>query len=178
MKGLPTLVLCFCTVGAVILLSCNGAEGQGSGSGDALSGPPVIDAHFHTRMPRKCSKVTKPPNASQAEALVQCHDESESMAQINLKTNVKVEIGAARSFNPRIDSDWNDIDPSAKVYPIRGRSVLYICDSNLNIGCSVFTSVDESSGACWKTSFGDWICSLPPSPSQQAKYQQPGPTTY
>jgi hypothetical protein len=171
------LVRCLWAVGAVLLLSCNGAEGQGSGSGDALSGPPVFNEHFHMRNPRKCTDVTKPPNASQAAALVQCHDESATAAQIFLRTNVKVEMGAARAFNSSVDSGWNDIDPSAKVYPIRGHLTNYICDSNPNIGCSVFTGDNWTTGACWKTSFGNWTCTLAPSIEHQAN-QQPGPTTY
>ena len=178
MRGLRTLVLCLCSACAIITLSCSGADGQGSGSGDALSGPPEMDARFHTRKPRKCAKVTKPPNPSQAAVLAQCYDESETQTEIHLVTNVKLDMGAARSFNPRIDSGWQDIDPSAKVYPLRGHLVSYLCSSDPQFACSVFTSDDEGSGACWKTSFGDWRCILPLAPNFNAKHKQPGPTTY
>jgi hypothetical protein len=178
MKGLRPLALLFCTAVAVVLLSCNGAEGQGSGSGDAISGPPQMDALFHTRKPRKCAKVTKPPNVSQATALAQCDAEGETQTEIDLVTNVQLEMGAPRSFNPRLDSGWNDIDPSANVYPTRGHLVRYNCSSDPQFACSVFTADDEGSGACWKTSFGDWRCRLPLAPNFTAKHRQPGPTTY
>ena len=171
------LVLCSLTFCGLILLACSGAEGQGSGTGAELSGPPVFNEHFHMREPRKCTDVTKPPNASQAAALVQCHDESMSPSQIFLRTNVKVEMGSPRAYNPNVDSGWNDIDPSAKVYPIRGHLTNYICDSNPNIGCSVFTGDNATTGACWKTSFGNWTCTLAPSLEHQEN-QKPGPTTY
>jgi hypothetical protein len=85
---------------------------------------------------------------------------------------LQVEVRKGRPFQGGGLSDINmtDIDPSMPVYPIRGSYEQYSCknidpkDPNgwpdkpgKNCLCS---HIPKATGACWKTSFGDWKCSL------------------
>ena len=66
-------------------------ESAAQAADPALSGPPGFSQKWQTRLPRECSKVTSPPNASQAAALVQCTMEYQSSQVISLMQEVKVE---------------------------------------------------------------------------------------
>src|ERR1700733_6668024 len=83
-------VIAACLVSAFVLASCgkgsSGAAGT-SGGNDADAGPPVINAAFGARMPRKCNPVKHVPNQAEAAALAQCATENG---------------GEAGAFNPMI----------------------------------------------------------------------------
>ena len=57
-----------------------------------------------------------------------------------------------------------DADVTQPVYPLRGSFDSYMCTATLpnrNSGHNcMMTHFPDASGACWKTTFGDWECSL------------------
>ena len=64
----------------------------------------------------------------------------------------------------------HDVDPSEPVYPIRGSYLMYQC-SNIAPGhpwqsvyaagknCTIYDH-KQAVGSCWKTTFGDWKCTM------------------
>lgn len=176
-----TLASCICLFG---LIACSSSQGSLAQAADAnLSGPPVMSPKWQTRLPRECSKVTTPPNASQAAALVQCTMEYQSSQVVSLMQEVKVEVGGARPFAAG-DSTLRQIDPASNVYPIRGSEKLFLCGQvlesimhNTGTNCSYF-DFSKAEGRCWKTTFGDWKCSMAGGGDGSQIQKQPGPTTY
>ena len=81
-----------------------------------------------------------------------------------LVTDVNIEVGKGRPFNPANDS-FNSIDPSQLVYPIRGTYVGWQCSVLGSIGGVAGKNCARSSGptiggSCYKDAFGDWHCNL------------------
>jgi hypothetical protein len=176
-------VLAFCLSLISLLILTGSREPTAQAAEPDLSGPPVFSQKWQTRLPRECSKVTNPPNALQAAALVQCTMEYQSSQVISLMQEVKVEVGGPRPFIAE-DSSFSQIDPSSKVYPIRGSEKMYLCGSvienvshNTGKNCSYFAQT-KAEGRCWKTKFGDWRCSLAGGGDGTQTQNQPGPTTY
>lgn len=152
--------------------------GLGANSGGALlaggpatdlSGPPVYSAKYGTRLPRVCSKVTSPPNGSQATALAQCQAEglNTTTQSIILVTDLTVEMGSPRDFMPGADNFLRDIDTRAKVYPLRGQSTRWDCGQvnagNVGKNCMTWPRVEGEStgqGSCWYTLFKEWKCTM------------------
>lgn len=109
--------------------------------------------------------------------------EYESSQLVAPVQEVKVEVGGPRPFVAE-DSAFREIDPSAKVYPIRGSDILYKCGPviedvlhNGGKNCSYFLQA-KAEGRCWKTKFGDWRCSLAGGGNGTHILNQPGPTSY
>ncbi len=179
------MALCLSSLSILGFVGCRGRGVQASGgSGASLSGPPVFRAQWQTRAPRECAKVTSPPNAAQAAALVQCTMDSESSQGVQLMQDVKVEMGGGRPFLIGSDEMLESIDPSAKVYPIRGSETFYTCIQVDNVmnnkgkNCS-YQQWPKSEGRCWRTKFNDWKCSMAAGGGgPQMISGQPGPTTY
>jgi hypothetical protein len=173
--------LCLSTIGLLALPGYRESTAQAAGAD--LSGPPFFSQKWETRQPRECSKVTSPPTAAQAAALVQCTMEYQSSQVVSLMQDVKVEVGGARPFMAE-DSAFSQIDPAGKVYPIRGSEKMYLCGPVLESvmhsqgkNCSYFVQ-SKAEGRCWKTKFGDWRCSLAGGGDGTQTQNQPGPTTY
>lgn len=127
-------------------------------------------ARYGARDPRTCSSTKDPakgaPSPAQAAQYVTCNAEHVSGDMLFLAENVKVEIGRARRYNPNDDLNMNDVDPSQPVYPIRGSLTGYGCNPvdnsilhNAGKNCLV-TRQPNAKGLCYKTTFGDWKCSL------------------
>ncbi len=136
-----------------------------------------IGSKYAARDPVTCSSTKEPakgaPSAQQAANYVRCHDEGEdSFHHLILEQDVKVEIGKGRPFQGGRLSDINmhDVDPSELVYPIRGSYMMYQC-SNIAPGdpwqsiyaagknCAIYDH-KNAVGSCWKTTFGDWKCTM------------------
>ncbi len=180
-----TLKLLLC-ISTVILLANAGCKKEvvaaaAQSSVSDLSGPPKMSAKWGTRLPRECTQVTSPPNASQAAALVQCTMEAESRDMVILIQDVKVQLGGPRSFGEAADTGLQDLDVSAKIIPLRGSQTMYQCGEVRFYGkgtqCSAFL-YPKSEGRCWKTKFGDWKCNLAGGPGAQQLTKQPGPVAY
>jgi hypothetical protein len=160
------------------------AEANGSGSAENMSGPPTFNATYQVRNPRVCAKVTSPPSTAQATALVQCSAEADTTGSaspaIILATDLQVEIGHPRNYIPGTDNR-EDIDPSAMVYPIRGQGTRWSCGAVPEYpegqNCMKWPAGPGGQGACWKTTFGDWQCTMSIGSTNWVARQK-GPTTY
>jgi len=92
-----------------------------------------------------------------------------------------VEVGAPRNFMLSTDS-WSDIDPSAKVYPLRGKGAMWQCSAvsptyPAGENCYKYPATAGGQGSCYKTTFGDWTCHMTTGGPRQLQHQK-GPTTY
>jgi len=163
-----TLNLTFVLVAITIFapLGCNSAGGQGAGATAAgdLSGPLVMLPQYQGRAPRTCKKVTSPPSAAQAPAMVQCAMDSLDPTGLTLTQDIKLDMGASRRFVYNTDAGLAGIDLNAQVYPLRGSYTWYFCrtiGNGVPAGAScVKNVVPVAQGWCWKTSFGDWSCKM------------------
>jgi hypothetical protein len=149
--------------------------------GWAHVGQAQTESRFGSRSPRTCRNVTTSPNAQQAAALIQCGYERTSHDFISLVEQVRVELGGARPFNSFADGYATDIDASAKVLPIRGSSITYMCGaisdmapSNRGKNC-VTERNPEAKGICWRTTFKDWRCSMMQVIGSQKAFDQAPP---
>jgi len=129
-----------------------------------------LGAKYGTREPTSCTEMTAPANgalsAAQATQYLKCTTELESGQQLYLLEDVIVQVATkGRPYNPHNDS-MPEIDTDQPIYAIRGSFVRYQCsrpdaDIMQNVGrnCS---SVDQpnAAGNCWKTTFGDWRCTM------------------
>lgn len=163
----------------------NDVQAAGKGSTSEVSGAPTFNETYQARNPRICAKVTSPPSAAQATALVQCSTESDTTGSstplITLITDLEVEIGSPRNFMPGPDY-WSNIDPSAKVYPIRGHGTMWQCSPvpqyPAGQNCVSYPAAGSTGqGTCFKTTFGDWTCKMPTGGPRQVQKQK-GPTVY
>ena len=139
------------------------------GSGAALSQVDVV-AVYQTRAPRTCPSRAEPssgpPTLEQARQYFICDSEIVAFDGLHLLTDVTLQIGSGRRFNPEIDSVLDGADPAQTVYPIRGTYTDYTCflphdatylggGAGKNCHRAVFVG---TTGACYRTSFGDWHC--------------------
>jgi hypothetical protein len=181
------LTVCLFAASLVGLAGCtsNGAESSSGGSAADVSGPPTFNQTYQVRNPRACGHVKSPPNAAQAAALVQCSTESDTTGSatpmITLVGELEVEVGAPRNFMLSTDS-WSDIDPSAKVYPLRGKGAMWQCSAvsptyPAGENCYKYPATAGGQGSCYKTTFGDWTCHMTTGGPRQLQHQK-GPTTY
>jgi len=121
-----SLALCLSPFLLFAPLGCKSAGGQASatGGGSDLSGPPVFDAVYQARLPRKCATVTKPPSAGQAVVLAQCSmealDGTMGGGNLSLAQDIKLQMGTPRAFLYSTDSGLEGVDTEAKLIPLRG----------------------------------------------------------
>jgi hypothetical protein len=161
----------------------------GSG-GDVTSlspAAPTFNQQYQTRNPRVCAAVTHVPSQAEATIMVQCNYEANSRLtgsspSLFLATDVVVQMGSARRYDPNMDDQKSDIDPSGRVYPLRGSSTSYTCiavnpyQHGGNCGKS-FGGGMVGQGACYLTSFKEWRCFMTMGGTEQALNVK-GPTTY
>ena len=129
-----------------------------------------VGAKYGSRDPYKCPSAKTPekgaPTAAQVRAYIIGQREYETGtgndAVLYLTDNVTAEIGKGRPFEKGDGSD--DIDTAELVYPIRGTITIYTCYP-INIAhpagknCKK-VEFPKAEGLCYKTTFGDWKCSL------------------
>jgi len=173
----------------LVVLGCKSdASGQAAGGGAASAispAPATFNQQFQTRNPRVCAKVTHVPSVAEAAIMVQCEQEANSNTGGSspvflLATDVVVQIGTPKAYNPGVDNYWDDIDPSAKVYPLRGSSTGYTCiEAKLSPGknCSKSYGGEVGQGACWHTQFNEWRCRMTIGGKNQ-ELQVPGPRAF
>ena len=181
-----SMALCLLAGMLAISSGCRSSAAQAGGSGSAgeMSGPPTFNDTYQVRNPRVCAKVTSPPTPAQATALVQCSSERDttgsSSPAIWLATELQVEMGSPRNYIPGTD-DRQDLDPSAKIYPLRGQGTQWSCGAAAAYApgenCMKWPAGPGGQGSCWKTSFGDWNCGMTIGSTKWASKQK-GPTTY
>ena len=125
-------------------------------------------APYGTRDPLTCAPIkTSTLDSGSAKKLFQCGAEVIDGFYIHLVTNLDMEMGAARQYNPSSDT-YSGIDPRSVVYPIRGSFTLYQCSkvfnidaSHTNVGknCAAYPK-PKAEGMCYRTTFGDWNCKM------------------
>jgi hypothetical protein len=177
------LALCVFSLSILAITGHGIAAGQAPGPSDGsdLSGPPQMSAEYQARQPRLCKALLAPPSQNQAAILVQCTMDQDRPAGLFLMQNVKVQLGAPRSYAPETDKDLAEIDTSAPIFPLSGSLTVYWCSpvtamTPAGTGCMV-SPTPYAVGKCWRTTFGDWKCNLlGPAPSSRSGL--PGPTAY
>jgi len=157
------LVVCLLTCGSLFCLGCKSADGEGAGQ-SGVSGPVKANTDFATRDPRQCTGFTAQPSVAAATILIQCTMDGKSTGYINLIQNVTVQLAAPRAFIYTSDSFLNEIDTKAPVIPLRGSLTAYGCSTANTVtvagkNCESY-EIPAGTGRCWKTTFGDWKCSM------------------
>jgi hypothetical protein len=125
-------------------------------------------AKFAARDPRTCPDHIAPKRGAITPELaaryVTCEEEHASASTLYLVDSMKVQIGAGRKFQLLTDS-YDEIDSGKPVYPIRGSYVRYSCSvpremfGTVGKNCTLYDQ-PHASGVCYKTTFGDWHCSM------------------
>ena len=126
-----------------------------------------IGAKYGSRDPQTCADTKSPAKgaitAAQAAKYVVCAQDGEQSSLLYLIENVKVSVGGSRAYNSFSDSYATSIDTNAPVYPIRGSLDKYQCDKvssdNAKRNCTLYHE-PKAEGKCYKTTFGDWYCSM------------------
>ena len=144
---------------------------------------------FGARDPRTCSSKKDPvhgaPTAAQVKQNFICENEKLTRSGsagdlLYLVSDVNVEIGKGRPFNPLTDS-FQNIDPSQMVYPIRGGYVSWQCavvgtiNGAAGKNCSR-NDAPQVAGSCYKDAFGDWHCNMCCTMGSSAKMGYAPPT--
>jgi len=173
----------------LFIFGCKGETSQAAGAGGAadLSGPAVFSAFWGARVPRVCGRVTSPPNAAQATALIQCHMDHATRENLFLMQNVKVQMSGTHPVGP-MDGVEDNIDNRSKVYDLHGSHDYYNCAPinesvmhNTGKNCYVTHSA-STGGECWMVHDGSYHCELQvlagPVGRANTVQNQPGPTTY
>ncbi len=132
-----------------------------------------IGADYGSRDPRACKDAKNPshgaPSAEQAKQYAICGLEHVEGAYLYLVEDITVEVGKGRSYSALSEPFASDIDTKSPVYPIRASFKQYQCGHehkdpsspiyNLGKNCSI-SPEPKAEGKCYKTSFGDWSCSI------------------
>jgi len=116
-----------------------------------------------------------------AAVLVQCSMEADTMFGVGLVQDENLELGKPRPFVYATDAEMPGIDLDAKVYPVQGSYSAYMCktittQTPAGKNCTKMVYAN-STGWCYKTSFGDWKCRLVGQAGQMVMGQAP-PTTF
>ena len=137
---------------------------------------------YGARDPRTCDNTIAPRRGAMTAALAKqyfiCQAEGVSGAYLYLVENEKVEVGGGRPYSRNADLGVPDINPKVPIYPIRGSYTRYLClpeDAGTNSGapgknCGV-QIYRKSTGECYKTTFGDWRCSMTNGPTDFDDYK-------
>jgi len=129
-----------------------------------------VGTRYGGRDPLKCKSTKEPtqgaPSAEQARAYMISGFEHEkgsgTLGELYLTEDVKVEVGKGRPFEQEDGS--GDADIHELVYPVRGSYTYYRCypisSAHPEGQSSVKVECPNAEGICYKTSFGDWKCSM------------------
>lgn len=146
---------------------------------------------FGARDPRGCPSLKEPargaPSAEQVKQILACQAEGVQHSGaagdlLYLVTDVSVEIGKGRPFNPMSDAS-NSIDPSQTVYPIRGTYTTWQCGALGHVGAAAGQNCSRNdavpmTGRCFKDTFGDWHCNICCQMGSSAKRGYPPPAGF
>ncbi len=146
---------------------------------------------FGARDPRPCPSLKEPtrgaPSAGQVKQILACQAEGVQHSGaagdlLYLVTDVAVEIGKGRPFNPRTDSATS-VDPSETVYPIRGTYTKWQCGVVGHVGSPAGKNCSRNAalpmtGSCYKDTFGEWHCGICCQMGSSAETGFPPPAGY
>jgi len=123
-----------------------------------------IGARFGTRDPVTCPSTREPESGpisvEQATLYFMCSREGTRSGPLDLVENLTLQVGKGR---PASYMDASDVDHDSLVYPIRGSFRIYTCyrPNPRNYGRNCQTSDEpQATGTCYRTSYGDWRCSM------------------
>jgi hypothetical protein len=126
-------------------------------------------AKFNARDPRGCVSTKAsgkgPPSVKIVTDALFCTHESASSSTLYLIEDVKVDVSTKGRPHNRNTDIMSEIDIDVPVYPIRGSYVKYQCSpvsdymKNAGKNCNIYRQ-PQASGSCYKTTFGDWKCSM------------------
>jgi len=127
-----------------------------------------VGARYGAREPAKCADMTQPvgvaPSNEQALEYVKCSMERESGGNLYLLRDLTVQIAPkGRPYNPL--APIPEVDTEHPIFDIRGSYTLFQCEeiyssrSNAGKNCIAYDQ-PKAKGACWKTTFGDWVCKM------------------
>ncbi len=137
---------------------------------DTPSWPPAVQgpvgARYGTRDPTPCPSSRKEPvngpiSVKQATLYFTCSREKEDEG-LYLIENLTLQVGKGRPPTAIEIAYLDDLDHDSLVYPIRGSFRDYHCytqRSSPGRNCSTWDE-PEAEGKCYRTSFGDWTCSM------------------
>lgn len=134
----------------------------------AAAAQPTVGTPFGTRAPQTCTSTKDPArgaiSAARARLYVICSVELVSDGSIHLLENVQVEVGKGTPYRElSFGARPNDGDPNGLVYQIRGSYLDYTCyeiaHSAPGRSCHIRNAA-HATGYCYRTTFGDWACSL------------------
>ena len=129
-----------------------------------------VGAPFGARDPLHCDSTKEPASGAPSSEQVKAYFISGfehakgtgTLAELYLAEDVKVEIGKGRPFESGDGS--GDIDTHELVYPIRGSYNWYLCYPITSVNTAGKNCVKfgqpNAEGLCYKTTFGDWRCSM------------------
>jgi hypothetical protein len=141
--------------------------------GLAIAGPvsaqPGSGAPYGSRDAHTCGSTKAPGKGAPSEKVVTeailCSTEHVASQMLYLVEDLKVEIAPkGRPYNPSSDL-MTDIDTDVPVYTIRGSLNKWQCAANSDIlknqgkNCSRYAQ-PQANGRCYKSTFGDWKCSM------------------
>lgn len=127
-----------------------------------------VGAKYGAREPARCADMSEPvdgaPSNEQALEYLKCTMEGESGGKLYLLKDVTVQVAPTGSpYNPL--APIPDVDVTKPIFDIRGSLVQYQCEyiyssrSNEGKNCTAYDQ-PKAKGACWKTTFGDWVCHM------------------
>ncbi|MBL8674533.1 MAG: hypothetical protein JNL07_06570 [Rhodospirillales bacterium] len=130
-------------------------------------------APYGARDPVACPSLTQAaaPSAQQAATLVRCRRETvnSGSGELWLMEATRVELGGAQPFASLYNSvAMPGADTRMPVHPIRGSWTWSTCMSMKDAGrggadptlnCRE-TDVGGATGACWRTTAGEWACAM------------------
>ncbi len=121
------------------------------------------------RGPATCTPLKQPkaPSPAQAAQLLRCAKERiyDSSGELWLLKSVNVEVGGPTAFRALYNIvTMPEADTTKQVHPIRGDFTWSVCTwlpdtKNPGKNCAEST-VSNATGACWRTTFGDWKCTM------------------
>lgn len=143
-------------------------------SGAAANARPPQGANkYGTRDPHTCANTKDPAgktiDAAHARQYFICQAEKVSGDMLYLVENVTVEVGGPTSYDPRTQTGFSQMDTRIPPIAIRGSFLQYQCSTldakfdsrfnNFGKNCNTYLN-RKATGYCYKTTFGDWNCSM------------------
>lgn len=176
---------------AVVAAGCQGA----SAATNVLVPQAGAGAPYGARDPYACSSKTSPTSGAISAQMARQYficgwEKVDGNGNLDLTGNVQLQVG--RGVVPRgtFAVPRSDQDPKAKVYAIRGSYDWYMCAKqdkgqqikglwssfsdagNIGKNC-VLWHVTNATGDCYRTTFGDWKCSMIGNNGDQIRDQPP-----
>ena len=176
------LVVAICVLAAA---GCDHKATAASPAPNVLVAQRGVGGPYGARDPYACSSKTAPTSgpmtAAYARQYVICgYEKVDGERYLNLIENIRVQVGKGMVPNS-ITS--NDQVPNAKQYLLRGSYDTYFCSPVISTDSPmagdspghncILEHHTHATGACYRTTFGDWKCSMSDIDARQIPRQPP-----